>query len=259
MNKLLAFVLCCFLKANVSTAQPDLQKYVRLHIQYYDEDGERYLGVSPELITSGIDSLSGGMKKHPRRFRYVLLNKTRFQGIYEKYYPDTVKINRLFTDTLARDPSFMRVFGQLSQPFIRKENSAVSFTKEQMMKVAARFFYCQSVRNDGTIATTICIGRNGLADLVTGEDQDLLEAFCFEAIFEKYNQSPGVKSQFIKNFLAYVEEGQAKYKHLFSDREGYLVSVRNYCFGKMENDRALEEALIKYYEESRESWGMVIK
>jgi hypothetical protein len=259
MNKLFAFVFCCFLQANVSTAQADLHRYVRLHIQYYDEDGERYLGVSPELVTSGTDSLSSGMKEYPRRFRYVLLNKTRFQGIYEKYYPDTVKINRLFTDTLARDPSFMRVFGQLSQPFLKKENNPVRFTKEQMMKVAARFFYCQSVRNDSTIATTICIGRNGLTDLVTGEDQDLLEAFCFEAIFEKYDQSPGVKSQFIKNFLTYVKEGCKVYQHLFNDRERYLVNVRNYCFGKMENDRALEEALIKYYEESWESWAMVIK
>ncbi|WP_028788185.1 hypothetical protein [Terrimonas ferruginea] len=258
MTKLFVVFFCCFLQASPSTAQADLHRYIRLHIQYYQEDGERYLGVSPELVTSGTDLLSAAMKKYPRRFRYVLLNKTRFQGIYEKYYPDTIRINRLFTDTLAHDSSFMRVFTQLSQPFIKKENRPVSFTREQMMKVAARFFYCQSVRNDTTISTTICIGRNGLTNLDTGEDQALLEAFCFEAIFEKYYQSPGVRNQFIKNFLTYVEEGQARYSYLLNDRELYLVSVRNYCFEKMENDRELEEALMNYYEESREGWGMLI-
>jgi hypothetical protein len=259
MTKLFVVFFYCFLQAIPSLAQAGLHLYARLHVQYYQENGERYLGVSPELITSGTDALSVAMKKYPRRFRYVLLNKTRFQGIYEKYYPDTVRINRLFTDTLAHDSSFMRIFGQLSQPFIKEENRPVRFTKEQMMKVAARFFYCQSVRNDTTISTTICIGRNGLTNLDIGEDQALLEAFCFEAIFEKYYQSPGVRNQFIKNFLAYVEEGGKVYQKLFNDRERYLLSVRNHCFGKMEKDRAMEEVLMKYYEDSRGSWGMVIE
>lgn len=253
MKKVLSLLLFAVVQNAPVAGQPDPAGYVRLNVQYYQEEGERYLGVSPELIGTGHDALARGMQKYPRRFRYILMNKTRFQGIYEKYYPDTVRINRLFTDSLRLDTSFMRVFGLLGAPFTGEKRPVVRFSRQQLMAVAARFFYCQAVRADSGIASTICVGRNGLGELSPFPDQALLEAFCFEAIFEKYYTSPGVKNLFVIRFLSFIEEGSHKYVHLFNSKELYLQSVRQYCFEKMEQDDALAAALLNYYEANRNS------
>lgn len=252
-------LLFFFVHNNPVAGQPDPASYIRLNIRYYHEEGERYLGVSPELTGTGHDALAGGMQKYPRRFRYVLMNKTRFQGIYEKYYPDTTRINRLFTDSLRMDASFMRVFGLLAAPFATEKKPAVRFSRQQLMAVAARFFYCQSVRPDSGIASTICVGRNGVEELSAFPDQALLEAFCFEAIFEKYYTYPGVKNLFITRFLSFIEEGRHRYIHLFANKELYLQTVRQYCFEKMEQDGALATALLEYYEANKKNLAFVIE
>ncbi len=256
MKKLL--VLLCCLPVHPGFAQSGIQRYVRLHMQYYRENGERYLGVSPELVTTGNDTLARAMTKYPRRFRYILMNKTRFQGIYEKYYPDTTKINRLFTDSLSMDGSFMRAFDLLSAPFTGVKLPVARFSREQLIQVAARFFYCQSVRPDSSIASAICIGRNGLERLNVSPDQAVLEAFCFEAIFEKYYTAPGIKHLFVAHFLSSVEEGSRHYRYLFKDKERYLQSVREYCFKKIEQSSELANALLDYYQANRNSFAFVI-
>lgn len=259
MKKLLPFLLFLFACNGSAMGQPDPAGYIRLNIRYYQEEGERYLGVSPELTGSRNDALAQAMKKYPRRFRYVLMNKTRFQGIYEKYYPDTIRINRLFTDSLRMDTSFMQVFGLLSTPFIGQKIPAIRFSRQQMMSVAARFFYCQAVRSDSGITSTICVGRNGLEELRSFPGQSLLEAFCFEAIFEKYYTSPGVKNLFITRFLSFIEEGRHRYIHLFQNKESYLQTVRQYCFEKMEQDSALARALLDYYGANKNSLAFIIE
>lgn len=252
-------MLFFFVQPDSVAGQPDPASYIRLSMRYYPEEGERYLGVSPELTSSGGDVLSQAMQKYPWRFRYVLMNKTRFQSIYEKYYPDTIRINRLFTDSLRMDASFMRVFGLLSAPFTAEKKPVIHFSREQMMAVAARFFYCQAVRPDSGVTSTICVGRNGLDELSSFPDQSLLEAFCFEAIFEKYYASPGVKHRFINRFLSFIEEGRRQYLHLFVNQDLYLKSVREYCFKKMEQDDALASALLEYYEVNKNNLPFVVE
>jgi len=259
MKKLLPFLLFLFACNGPAMGQPDPAGYIRLSVRYYEEEGERYLGVSPELTGTRNDVLARAMKKYPRRFRYVLMNKTRFQGIYEKYYPDTIRINRLFTDSLRMDTSFMHVFGLLSMPFTGQKTPAIRFSRQQLMTVAARFFYCQAVRTDSGIASTICVGRNGLEELGSFPDQSLLEAFCFEAIFEKYYTSPGIKNLFIARVLSFIEEGRQRYIHLFPNKELYLQTVRQYCFEKMEQDDALATALLDYYEANKSSLAFAIE
>lgn len=228
-------------------AQEDIAHYIRLDVRYYTEDGERYLGVSPDLQATGDGPLSRGMVQYPRRFRYLLLNKTRFQNTYEKYYPDTLKINRLYTDSLSMDPDFMRWYRQLSSPFTGKAGAPVHFSRKELMRVAARFFYCQSVRPDSSISSTICIGLNGLNELTRTRDLTLLEAFCFEAIFERYYSRPGVKSRFINNFLSYISEAVRVNKPGMKSQDQYLLEIRAYCFRQMETDKDLEAALMDYY------------
>ncbi|MCG2614125.1 hypothetical protein LZZ85_07525 [Terrimonas sp. NA20] len=252
-------VVFLLLTQQCSSQKADLASHIGLDLRYYEEQGQRYLGVSPALITTNNDALSEAMKKYPRRFRYLLMNKTRFQGIYEKYYPDTVMINRLYTDTLAGDSSFLRAYLLLTSAFTKKPVITMHFSRQEMMKVAARFFYCQSVRPDFSIASTICIGRNGLEGLFISADQTILEAFCFEAIFEKYYRPPGQKNLFITNFLSYIKEGEKQYAPLRSDTGVYLQRIRDHCFAKMEKDRYLQQSLMDYYEANRNSFIFLLK
>jgi hypothetical protein len=192
----------------VLRAQPSPADYIRLDMRYYTENGERYLGTSPELITTRGDAISQAMVKYPRRFRYLLLNRSAFQGIYEGLYPDTVRINHLYTASLQKDPEFVRAFQLLCAPFSGKTTDTVRFTRSELLQVAARFFYCEAVTTGLQIRSSICIGRNGLSSLLVTDDQAVLEAFCFEAIFETYYPQPGQKNVFVNNFLSYIENVQ---------------------------------------------------
>lgn len=260
MKKISCFLLGIGLSLMGSSlfAQADIADHIRLDIRYYMEDGESYLGVSPELKIISGDPLSQGMTRYPRRFRYLLLNKTRFQNIYEKYYPDTLKINKLFTDSLMMDQQFVNWYGQLSSPFTGATVSTLRFSRKQLMQVASKFFYCQAVRADSSIASTICIGRNGLDGLPRTPDLTLLEAFCFEAIFERYYSNPGVKSQFIENFLGHINEAVKRKKPSLLDRQQYLLEIREYCFKQMEKDSDLEKVLLDYYKEHARSFSFVL-
>jgi hypothetical protein len=252
-------VFFLFLTLQCSSQKDDLAGRIGLDLRYYEEDGQRYLGVSPVLFTEKKDGLSEAMKKYPRRFRYLLMNKTRFQGIYEKYYPDTLRINRLYTDSLAGDSIFLVPYLQMISPFTGKPATAVQFRLPELMQVAARFFYCQSVNPDYSIASTICIGRNGLEDLLISADQALLEAFCFEAIFEKYYDKPGQKTLFIRHFLSYIKEGEKLYEGSRSDPGVYLHHIRTYCFKKMEKDGSLQQSLLEYFEANQSSFAFTLK
>ncbi len=254
--RLLSAVLLLFIALQSVAQNVELSSHIGLDIRYYEEDGERYLGVSPVLITSENDVISQAMKKYPRRFRYLLMNYTKFQGVYEQYYPDTIRINRLYTQSLAADTSFIQFYKKTTSPFTEKQPVPIRFSLQQMMQVAARFFYCQSLLGDQRIVSTICIGRNGLENLSVSNNQPLLEAFCFEAIFEKYYDKNGKKNIFIGNFLSYIHEAEKLYSDQMAlNPDVYLSKIRAYCFEKMENDKSLQQSLLDYYEGNRKSFA----
>lgn len=223
-------------------SQIRLADYIRLDIRYYVEEGERYLGVSPELISGGNDSLSRAIWRYPRRFRYLIQNYTRFIDRYEKYYPDTLLINRLYIDSISADTEFNQHFRQLAAAFTGEKIIPV-FTVGQVLHVAARFFYCEYVRPDSSLASSICIGRNGLKELTSATDLTLVEAICFEAIFERFYSSPGIRNLFINNFLQTVKVAESKFRH----KPDYLEQARQFCFEQMQNDAMLKKELLDYY------------
>jgi hypothetical protein len=157
------------------------------------------------------------------------------------------------------DPGFMRSYRQLSAPFTGISTPSLHFSRKELLQVAARFFYCQSVRSDSGISSTICIGRNGLNELTGTRDLTVLEAFCFEAIFERYYSRPGVKSKFIENFLSYISEAVQQKKPSLKNKEQYLLDVRAYCFRRMETDKDLEAALLDYYKEHARTFAFTIE
>lgn len=236
------------------TGQPKPGDYFRLNMQYYTEEGgEKYLGVSPELKASSPGQLGKAMQKYPRRFRYILLNKNRFQNTYEALYPDTIKINQLYAEALTKDSLFMSYFSKLADPFAGSVLKKEAYSIDEMMMVAARFFYCSGIRADSTITSSICISLNGLSDVSFHKDYTLLEAFCFEAIFENIKTADGKSHQFVENFKTYIKAGEKKEKPASNNLNDYLSRVRQYCFAQMENDTLLRQILYSYYTGHQES------
>ena len=253
MKRFLLFI-CMGIQFLTVSGQPKPGNYFRLNVQYFEEEGgEKYLGVSPELKKSLPGKLGEAIQKYPRRFRYILLNKNRFQNTYEALYPDTVKINQLYSEALASDSLFMSYFSSLADPFITADLKKATYNTDELMVVAARFFYCSGVRADSTIISSICISLNGLTDVSFLKDYTLLEAFCFEAIFENLKTVGGKPGQFVENFKAYIKAGEKKEKPAISHLDDYLARVRQYCFERMENDISLRQVLLSYYARHRES------
>lgn len=220
--------------------------YFRLDMRYYEEGNEKYLGTSPDIRSDGPGVLGEGMRKYPRRFRFILFNKSKFQDRYEKLYPDTVKINRLYTQSLTADPLFMSYFSKLALPFQNSNQKKMGVSLKELMLVASRFFYCEGIKKDSTINAYICVNLNGLKN-VFGKDYTLIEAFCFEAIFESSVPS-GQPTPFTLNFKSYIKEAEQKEKSLFKDKSAYLEKIRQYCFDQMAKDKELQKALLAYYQ-----------
>jgi hypothetical protein len=243
---------------SIISAQVNLGDYFCLNVQYYQEGEEKYLGVSPELKTHAPGKLGQAMRQYPRRFRYILLNKSHFQNIYEPLYPDTNRINRLYIDALSKDSLFVYYFNRLASPFLQPEIKKEKYTTGELMMVAARFFYCDGVRKDSTITSHICITLNGLKDAAFSKDYTLLEAFCFEAIFENLRTTDDKPNIFVENFKSYIREAEQTKKASLTNLDDYLAQVRQYCFSRMESDVSLRQTLLDYYTRNRNSLPFTI-
>lgn len=253
---LLLFILVfqCFSIA----AQVSLGDFVRLNVQYYEEGGERYLGVSPELKANGTGLLGQAIRLYPRRFKYILLNKSHFQNVYEAYYPDTARINQMYIDALSKDSLFVRYFNGLANPFLDARIKKEKYVVDELMVVAARFFYCDRINEDSTIGSHICINLNGIKDTLFPKDYTFLEAFCFEAIFENLRTADNRPGPFVENFKAYIHEGEQKERKWLTNLNDYLLRVRQYCFARMEKDVSLKDTLIGYYTRNKNNLPFII-
>lgn len=133
----------------------------------------------------------------------------------------------------------------------------ISFTTDEMMSVASRFFYADRINpGDTTIERSICVGRNGQTEILADRDMTLLEAFTFEAIFYYLlkNKSP----QFEINFDDCISHILEKNKRSFNSFDSLLSTVRNECYLQMEKNEDLRYKLLKYYRKNRKNLNFEI-
>ena len=115
------------------------------------------------------------------------------------------------------------------------------------MKVASRFFMCDTIREkDTTIGYHVCIAINGTGELETTRDYTVLEAFCFEAIFSSLRGKP----KFIEDFNNFVTTASRDDREHFIDFQTHLTIVKKKCYESMEKDQNLENTLMKYYNQN---------
>ncbi len=195
------------------------------------------------------------VKMHFLRFQYVLMNMDSVKFALARMNtdkPDSITINRRYCGYLKRNVKFNNYFRQLAN---REWNTQPleKFAREEMMKIASRFFMWDDVRrSDTSISGHICIGINGISQLKKDRDYLVLEAFCFDAI--AFNIQKLAK---IFNWYGHLYSRQAKKN--FQSFESFVDTVKTKTFESMEKDSKVREILLDFYNKNKQSFGFDIQ
>lgn len=256
---LFAFSIKCFGQTNSWNAKKLSEhfelKCVQRKLKWNDKD-TILLSVYPALRTNGTGKVADALRSNNRRFEYLLQNYTSFKG-YDFLYPDTIQINELYLDTLSQNKLFLKYLDQSLRPFKVKAPIKVSYSKKEVLDVASRFFYCDRVMPDTSIYWHVCIGLNGIRDTKWDKDYALLEAFCFEAIFN-YLTDPS-KAEFMSSFISH--KGELKNQFIAENKttNGLLEYVRLNTFKRMALDNRLAQRLFEYYDQNKNNLSFSIQ
>lgn len=170
------------------------------------------------------------------------LERTKINDLY----PDTVAIVDLYMKEYLKD---QRLIGYFEETFEPIENSKFTtdrtFSVEELMDVASKFFFCDQVNPDSSIQTHVCIGLNGIAEAAWEKDYTLLEAFCYEAIF--YGISDNEYSEIWDAFGSEKKESVAHFKSVTASLDEYLENVKLDVFQRMKYNETLRTELLAYY------------
>ena len=249
MKKILPSIyLFCLLSCNDKLYSDQINRskfceYFTIEPSSYVINGKKHKTAFFEINKIKGDKVSDFIQKHHSRFVYIG-NKTLSLVIKLGNHFDS-SLNDKFCKALSSDTFYNHFVLLTSGDRLNKENKTLSFTTPELMKVASRFFYCDSIREKDTaiVSYHICVGINGIAELETTKDYTVLEAFCFEAIFKNI----GRKSKLIANFNNHITQAEQENKKHFQGFKSYLSTIRNRCYVLMENDKDFEKVLLKYY------------
>lgn len=236
-----------------------LQKYFVIKGEQVEYQGNIYKNIYPAIVKNNGDSISLFLNKHSRRFEYILMNRTSAifrDSTFQNLFPDTTQMTKIYCEKLSRDDVSLNYLNSFIYPK-KKSIKRIRYTKAELMEVSSRFFLCERVNPDTTIFWHVCIGINGQEDAEWLKDYTLLEAFCFESIFDGLRSNDKTKSDFMNNFLAYIKQAEAEYKDL--PFELILEKSRNDVFKKMENDIDLQTLLLDYYDDTKNKLPFTIQ
>ena len=120
-----------------------------------------------------------------------------------------------------------------------------TITADQLTRIAVRFFFPTAITEEGRIKASICAGLTGLKDF-EGERDLMLEAFCYEAIFNELgSRRYGMLDEF-KSIL-----GQVRGLQLSKDKEMKLNRAQGAVWALLASNATLRKILSDAYAEKR--------
>jgi hypothetical protein len=256
MTKLTLFLIFGFGVIFTCNAQVDLNDHIYVKSVKYEYKGEEKVGVFPL-----IQSQDSKINTYKRRFEYLLANRVdvNVYTLNKKLFPDTTEIHRLFINDLNKEETFLSYFqSTLNAIESNDREKSISYSSDDLMKVASKFFYCHNIKPDSTIGSRICIGLNGIKEAEWERDYTLLEAFCFEAIFHYLVDTEG---PFLagSNFESYKSDAVEKHRSNMTDLNEYLENVKLDVFSKMESDTDFKKELLDYYNSVKDTLAFKIE
>lgn len=232
--------------------------YFKIESRVVDYQAKQHASVYPALRRPAKDTIGSFMHHHHRRFEYLLQNKTQFNDLAD-WYLDTVRMNDTYAQRLKENNSFLTYVSQFLKPLtMPAKDRQITYQPDELMLVASRFFLCDQVRPDTTVSWHICIGLNGMKEANWQKDYTLLEAFCFEAIFDKMFSKNQDETRYMQQFLKAVDESTKKRKPSMTNKEQLLEQVRMDVFGTMQSDPILKKRLLDYYNQQADTLPFTI-
>jgi hypothetical protein len=256
--KIISVIIFSLISLSGFSQKIDYCTYFKLDVaEYVMDDGTKKVASMPLILSGSTDEFSKFLKGHSSRFQYILFQEIFKFSEIQTLYPDTNRINDTFCAALSND-STLRKLSDLSPGKLTSWSAERdTFTVDELMLAASRFFYCSDVnKEDTSVVAHICVGINGQSELKSDRDLLLLEAFAFEAIF--YHLSKKKTPEFDIHFSEYIKTASKKYRASFTDFDSYLVNVRNECYRQMKNDSQLKKKLLEYYRNNRSNFNLAI-
>lgn len=236
----LYFLPSCYTNKSVVEQNIIIRPYI------YKNDDKVGAAAMPELKPDS------WLAPYKRRFEYLYINlpkvhnedKAKIVEIFH-LYPDTNKMKSVYMRQLKKDKTLNRYFIKTVKPIADKNYiPKLIYTKDNLMEVASKFFYCDKILADTTIEAHVCVGLNGVKEANWDKDFILLEAFCYEAIFDDLDKDSSlVWASFLKN----KAEAQKVKKENLTTLSGYLKEVKLAVFDLMKADTILQKCLMDYY------------
>lgn len=229
-----------------------------IDVYTYDHEGELQASAMPELRQNS------ELINYKRRFEYLLINVSEIHNPEQSerrkeiwnLYPDTTKLKQLYLKEYIKDEKLTNYF-EITEAAINDTSIAVtsSFNEEELMEVASKFFYCDKVFLDTTVQSHVCVGLNGVSEANWSKDYTLIEAFCYEAIFDDLVSDT---SQIHAAYSTEKKEACNQYKATMTSLDEYLIEVRIELFERMKNDAVLRVKLLEYYHKNRNNLAFEI-
>jgi hypothetical protein len=224
---------------------------VEIEIFTYQTDGKTKASAMPKIRSNS------KLNEYSRRYDYLLINLSKIHTPQKakkrekiwSLFPDTIKLKNRYLKEFVKDKKLERYFLVTSNA-INNSNfvNKPSFSTEELMEVASKFFYCDQVFPDATIQSHICIGLNGMNEAKWNKDYVLLEAFCYEAIFNNLDRD---YSEIDEAYTFDKKLACEKFKTQIKSLESYLNDVKNDLFERMKSNKILKEKLLEYYNQNK--------
>ncbi len=241
---LLALTLCTACQVKQSL----VSEHVAIQIYPYEYENKMKAYAMPEFKADSV------LMRYKRRFDYLLINvsdihqakQTDERNAIFNRYPDTATMQRLYLKKFKADKKlnayFEATMAPINNPTMKRP---LTYTADELMEVASKFFYCDKVEADSSIQAHVCVGLNGVKEAKWNNDYTLLEAFCYEGIFHGFDSD---SSKIWDNFVANKKQAGEYYKKRITTLDQYLEDVKLALFAKMKEDTILKQELLAYYE-----------
>ncbi len=235
-----------------------IKNEIAIKIYTYQDSNAIKASAMPEL------KADSELQPFARRFDYLLINVSEIHQTdkFEKrnkilsLYPDTIKLKRKYLKEFIHDKKLSVYFTKTYNAIEQNQSSKkVEFSTEELMEVASKFFFCDSVLPDTTVQAHVCIGLNGVKEAQWTKDYTLLEAFCYEAIFSDFDKD---SSQVWELFGDVKSQSESYFQKEMQSLESYLENVKNEVFKRMKTDSILKNNLLDYYDKNQSNLAFKI-
>ena len=245
----------------ISRIQRGCQITSELHvdIQTYEQNGVL------KAAAMASHSPNSAYRAYKRRFDYIILNTpalhTQEQAAARDklfgLYPDTLAMKAEYKRLLYLDSAFSsNLLTTMSAIDAKGEGaSKTQFSEKEFFQVAARFFFIDSIFDDSTFQTHICIGINGVNQINDQKDLTQLAAFCYEAIFSDFDRETSVIDQV---FEIHKNELEQKMKSGESNKTD-LDALRNELYTRMAQDLVFQKVLLEAYAQNKSNLAFKVK